>query len=138
VVLARTTTWHLAPTVIRSKFDISLQVAAAISGVSPGAIARSVGPVVAMSSSHSRNWPTVRWPTAANAGPSSSSSTSRVSSSRSYGTTGDSRSSRRVSSASTARAATRSTASRAEIPARSSPLLGGLALASTSVTEANV
>src|ERR1041384_780702 len=42
VLLARTTTWHLAPTVIRSKFDISLHAAAAISGVSPGAIARKL------------------------------------------------------------------------------------------------
>jgi hypothetical protein len=64
VEFARTTTWHFAPTVIRSKFDISLAAAATISGVRPGAIARKVGPVVSTSSSHSRNWPTVRCDTA--------------------------------------------------------------------------
>ena len=44
VLLARTTTSHLAATVIRSRFDISFDAAAVISGVRPGAIARRVGP----------------------------------------------------------------------------------------------
>jgi hypothetical protein len=135
VLLARTTTSHLAATVIRSRFDISLHTAAAISGVSPGATARSVAPLVAGSSSHSRNWPTVRCATALYAAASRSSSTIRVTSSCSYGTTGLARSSASVRSASTARAATRSTVERAATPARSSPLLGGLARPSSSFTE---
>ena len=61
--------------------DISFAAAAAISGVRPGATARSVGPVVSMSSSHSRNWPTERCETARYAWSSRSSSTMRVTSS---------------------------------------------------------
>jgi hypothetical protein len=64
VLLARTTTSHLAATVMRSRFDISLHTAAAISGVRPGATARRVAPEVVVSSSHSRNCPTVRCATA--------------------------------------------------------------------------
>ena len=65
VLFARVTTSHFAPTAMRSRFDMSLQTAEAISGVRPGETERTRVPVVESSRSHSRNWPTVRSLTAA-------------------------------------------------------------------------
>ena len=59
VLLARTTTWNFAPTVIRSKFDISFARGRGHLGRQArrdGAQRRAAS--VSMSSSHSRNWPT--------------------------------------------------------------------------------
>ena len=53
------TTRHLRATAIRSWLRISLDAAAAISGVKPGDRAASAAPSAACDSSQSRNWPTV-------------------------------------------------------------------------------
>ena len=67
VLRKRVTTEHFAAITIRSCSRLILLTAAAISGVMPGASAASVSAVGASDSSQSRNPPTVRCATVANA-----------------------------------------------------------------------
>ena len=76
-------TWHLRATAMRSWLRISLETAATISGVRPGARAVRVSGVAALDSSQSRNAPTVRPETASKAAASWLSMISRVTLSRS-------------------------------------------------------
>ena len=67
VLRKRVVTRAFFATTTRSWLRISLQTAAAISGVMPGARAASTSGVVSSESSQSRKSPTVRWDTGAKA-----------------------------------------------------------------------
>jgi len=109
---------------------MTLETAAAISGVIPGASAASATLSATGESSHSRNAPTVRLATGAKAAGSWVSRIRRVTSSSSAGTTACRRKSVRGTWASAICAAARSTAVSAARPARTSPERSGEALAS--------
>ena len=125
------TTRHLRATSIKSWWRISLLTAAAISGVTPGASAASAAVLAASDSSQSRNAPTVRCDTGANAAASWPSTISRVTSSSSYGTSASFRKCASGRSASASRAAIRSSALRAATPASTSPDRSAVARASS-------
>ena len=110
---------------------MSLLTAATISGVSPGATARSTASSTASDSSQSRNAPTVIARNGAKAAVSCVSTISRVTSSSSYGISGVSRKVLSGSSARARLAATRSSALTAATPASASPERWGEALASS-------
>ena len=137
VLRNRVTTRIFDATTIRSWLRISLLTAAAISGVTPGAIAASVISSAACDSSQSRHPPTVRCEMAENAVASWVSTISRVTSSTSYGTSASSRMSARRTSASAYRAAMRSASLAAPSPARLSPERAGEAAASSALRSSN-
>ena len=138
VVRKRVTTRIFAAAAIRSCTRISLLTAATISGVSPGAMAASRSGVASSESSQFRNSPTVNERTAANASALCVSTISRVTSSLAYGTICSSRKCTNGKSASANCAATRSSAEPAAIPASTSPLRKGAALANSSRKLPNV
>ena len=138
VVRNLVTTRTFRATSTRSCNRMSLETAATISGVNARARPARGSPVASSSNSQSRNSPTVKLASGAKAARSCESRMSRVTSSSSYGITASVRNTDSGRSARAICAATRSAALTAAIPARSSPLRGGDALASSARRSSKV